>query len=45
MVDKFNVNAIVVGSDWKGKYPPVSCDIVYVDYTEYISSTIIRGNI
>ena len=45
IVDEFEVNAIVVGSDWKGKYPPVTCEIVYFDYTDYISSTIIRENI
>ena len=42
IVDKYHVDAIVVGSDWKGKYPIVSCDIIYIDYTESISSTIIR---
>ena len=45
IVDSLNINAIVVGSDWKGKYPPVSCDLIYVDYTDYISSTIIRANL
>ena len=45
IVDQYNVDAILVGSDWKGKYPKVSCDLVYVDYTEGISSTIIRDGL
>lgn len=44
IVDDYNVDAIVVGSDWRGKHPNVTCDIIYVDYTEYISSTSIRNN-
>ncbi|MBT5492601.1 adenylyltransferase/cytidyltransferase family protein [bacterium] len=42
IVDEYNVDAILVGSDWKGKYPKISCDLVYIDYTESINSTIIR---
>ena len=42
IVNQLNIEAIVVGSDWKGKYPPVSCDIIYFDYTNYISSTALR---
>ncbi|MCK5294324.1 MAG: adenylyltransferase/cytidyltransferase family protein [Arcobacteraceae bacterium] len=42
IVHEYNVDAILVGSDWKGKYPKISCDLVYVDYTESINSTIIR---
>lgn len=42
IVNQLNIDAIVVGSDWKGKYPPVSCDIIYFDYTNYISSSAIR---
>ena len=43
VVDQLNIDAIVVGSDWKGKYPPVSCDVIYFDYTDYISSSKIRN--
>ena len=43
VIDKYSINAIVVGSDWKGKYPEVSCELIYFDYTEYISSTKIRN--
>jgi len=45
IVDEYNVDAILVGSDWKGKYPKISCDLVYVDYTESINSTIIRDGL
>ena len=41
-VDKYKIDAITVGSDWRGKYPSVSCDIVYFDYTDHVSSTKIR---
>ncbi len=42
IVDQYNINAISVGSDWKGKYPPVSCDMVYFDYTPNVSSTVLK---
>lgn len=42
IVSQLNVDAIVVGSDWKGKYPPVTCDMIYFDYTNYISSLYLR---
>ncbi len=45
IVDKYNIDVIIVGSDWAGKYPHVSCDIIFIDYTESISSTIIRNGI
>lgn len=42
IVDKYNIDAIVVGSDWKGKYPKISCNIIYIEYTKGISSTFLR---
>ncbi|MCU4156460.1 adenylyltransferase/cytidyltransferase family protein [Carboxylicivirga sp. A043] len=42
VVDEYNIDAISVGSDWKGKYPPVTCDMVYFDYTPNVSSTILK---
>tara|TARA_B100000780_G_C20862353_1_gene342839 strand:- start:243 stop:638 length:396 start_codon:yes stop_codon:yes gene_type:complete len=42
IVDKYKIDAIVVGSDWKGKYPKTSCEIIYIEYTKEISSTMIR---
>ncbi len=42
VVEALKVDAVVVGSDWRGRYPPVSCDLVYFDYTPGISSTLLR---
>ncbi len=50
-VKKYNVNAVFVGSDWKGtpsweqyekEFAQIGCDVVYLDYTEGISSSILR---
>ena len=41
-VDRYKVDAISVGSDWKGKYPPVTCEMEYFDYTPSVSSTILK---
>lgn len=45
VVDKWNIDAITVGDDWKGKYPPVSCAMVYFPYTPKVSSTILKESI
>jgi len=42
IVDELQVEAIVVGSDWRGRYPPVSCELIFFDYTEGISSSLLR---
>ena len=42
IVDENGIDAISVGSDWKGRYPKVSCDMAYFDYTPSVSSTIIK---
>ena len=51
VVKKYNVNAVFVGSDWKGTsswnqyerdFAEVGCDVVYLDHTDGISSTILR---
>lgn len=42
IVDEYCVDAISVGSDWKGRYPKVSCGMEYLDYTPTISSTILK---
>lgn len=42
IVDQYNIDAISVGSDWKGKYPKVTCDMVYFDYTPNVSSTVLK---
>ena len=42
VVDQHRIDAISVGSDWLGKYPPVTCEMVYFDYTPNVSSTILK---
>lgn len=42
VVDQYNIDAISVGSDWLGKYPPVTCEMVYFDYTPNVSSTVLK---
>lgn len=42
VVDMYDIDAISVGSDWKGKYPDVSCEMVYFDYTPNVSSTVLK---
>lgn len=51
VVDEYNVDAVFVGSDWKGtvewkkyekEFEAVGCKVVYLDHTEGISSTILR---
>ena len=50
-VQKYHVNKVFVGSDWKGtpswtkfekEFAGVGCEVVYLDHTEGISSTILR---
>jgi len=45
VVDKYQIDAISVGDDWKGKYPPVTCEMVYFSYTESVSSTILKDTL
>lgn len=42
IVDQYNIDAISVGSDWLGKYPSVSCEMEYFDYTPNVSSTVLK---
>jgi glycerol-3-phosphate cytidylyltransferase len=50
-VKEFGVDAVFVGSDWKGtdlwnqyekEFYSVGCDVVYLDHTDGISSTLLR---
>lgn len=50
-VKRYNVDAVFVGSDWKGtpswdqyekEFAEVGCDVVYLEHTDGISSTILR---
>lgn len=45
VVDEYNIDAISVGSDWRGKYPEVTCEMVYFDYTDSVSSTILKDTL
>ncbi len=49
-----NVNVVFVGSDWKGSdswiqyekdFKTVGCDVIYLDHTDGISSSILRKKI
>ena len=53
-VKKYHVDAVFVGSDWKGtdawnryekELADVGCSVVYLDYTDGISSTILRDRL
>lgn len=53
-VKKYNVDAVFVGSDWKGteswnryekEFAEVGCSVVYLDHTDGISSTILRDRL
>ena len=53
-VKKYGVDAVFVGSDWKGtdswnkyekEFAEEGCTVVYLDYTDGISSTILRERI
>ncbi|MBO5021333.1 MAG: glycerol-3-phosphate cytidylyltransferase, partial [Clostridia bacterium] len=50
-VKKLGVDAVFVGSDWKGtkswenyerEFSKAGCEVVYLDHTDGISSTILR---
>lgn len=50
-VQQYNADVVFVGSDWKGtpawnsyeaEFAKVGCNVVYLDHTDGISSTILR---
>jgi glycerol-3-phosphate cytidylyltransferase len=45
IVDTHRIDAISVGSDWKGRYPKVSCAMEYFPYTANVSSTILKNTL
>ncbi|MCW3788015.1 adenylyltransferase/cytidyltransferase family protein [Plebeiibacterium sediminum] len=45
VVDNYNIDAISVGDDWKGRYPKVTCDMIYIPYTKSVSSTILKDTL
>lgn len=51
VVRRIRANVVFVGSDWKGtpswieyekQFAEIGCDVVYLDHTDGISSTILR---
>ena len=42
VVDEYQIDAISVGDDWKGRFPATSCPVEYIAYTENVSSTILK---
>lgn len=54
VVKKYGIDAVFVGSDWKGtetwneyekEFAEYECSVVYLDHTEGISSTILRDKL
>ena len=45
-IQKYDVDVFVIGSDWLGKFDYIKeyCEVVYLERTKGISSTIIRTN-
>lgn len=42
VVEEYQIDAISVGDDWKGRFPATSCPVEYFAYTENVSSTILK---
>lgn len=51
MIKRYGVDVVFVGSDWKGtpswkqyekEFAKEDCEVIYLDYTDGISSTILR---
>src|SRR5690554_3652386 len=42
---KYNVDIFAIGSNWKGKFDYLNefCEVVYLDRTKGVSSTMLRG--
>lgn len=45
IVDQYDIDAISVGDDWKGKFPKTSCKVEYLPYTKSVSSTILKNTL
>lgn len=39
---KYNIDILVMGSDWTGKFDDLDCDVVYLPRTKIISSSEIK---
>lgn len=42
---KYNIDVLVLGSDWRGKFDYLKnyCEVIYLERTKNISSTLLRG--
>lgn len=54
VIKKYNCDVVLVGSDWKGteswnkyeqEFKEFNCDVVYIDYTKGVSSSLLRKKI
>ncbi len=45
IVDEYNIDAISVGDDWRGRFPETSCHVEYLPYTKSVSSTILKDTL
>ena len=45
IVEEYAIDAITVGGDWKGRYPSVTCELVYFPYTKHTSSSRLKDEI
>lgn len=45
VVDDYNIDAISVGDDWRGRFPKTSCPVEYFAYTASVSSTILKDTL
>lgn len=43
-VEKYNIDIFVMGDDWKGKFDYLSeqCEVVYLERTKHISTTLLK---
>lgn len=44
-IQKYGVDTFAIGSDWKGKFDYLNefCEVIYLDRTKGVSSTMLRG--
>jgi glycerol-3-phosphate cytidylyltransferase len=45
IVDDYNIDAISVGDDWRGRFPETTCPVEYFVYTASVSSTILKDTL
>ena len=44
-IEKYHVDVLVMGDDWKGKFDDLPCEVIYLERTPVISSTLIKKGI